>query len=153
MGQVERAHRELRPVDGRQREGDRANDSAAALDAGGLVLVRDPDIALASEDLRIGLDPDRTNSAARHRSLPPRNDRDVPRRTPRIDASGTALDAGGLVLVRDPDIALASEDLRIGLDRITVDSMPAARIARTLRPAIALSRLEMIATSQGGRRG
>lgn len=34
----------------------RANDSAAALDAGGLVLVRDPDITLVSEDLRIGLD-------------------------------------------------------------------------------------------------
>lgn len=33
----------------------RANDSAAALDAGGLVLVRDPDITLESEDLRIGL--------------------------------------------------------------------------------------------------
>ena len=34
----------------------RANDSAATLDAGGLVLVRDTEIELASEDLRIAID-------------------------------------------------------------------------------------------------
>lgn len=50
----------------------RANDSAAALDAGGLVLVRDPDIALESEDLRIGIERIEVDYVFRNRSESPR---------------------------------------------------------------------------------
>ena len=53
--------------------------------------------------------------------------------------SAAALDAGGLVLVRDPEIALESEDLRIGLRRIDVDYVfrntgPSARTVRVAFP-------------------
>lgn len=58
--------------------------------------------------------------------------------------SAAALDAGGLVLVRDPDIALASEDLRIGLDRITVDYVFRNKAAapKTLRVAFPLPAID-----------
>ncbi|MCJ2081911.1 DUF4424 family protein [Methylobacterium sp. J-090] len=49
-----------------------ANDSAAELDAGGLVLVKDPDIALTREDLRIGLDRITVRYVFRNRSGNPR---------------------------------------------------------------------------------
>ncbi|KMO43248.1 hypothetical protein VQ03_08720 [Methylobacterium tarhaniae] len=54
--------------------------------------------------------------------------------------SAAALDAGGLVLVRDPDITLASEDLRIGVDRIAVDYVfrNDAAAPKTLRIAFPL---------------
>ncbi|WP_096485242.1 DUF4424 family protein [Methylorubrum populi] len=50
----------------------RANDSAATLDAGGLVLVRDTEIELASEDLRIAIDRIDVDYAFRNRSQAPR---------------------------------------------------------------------------------
>lgn len=50
----------------------RANDSAAELDAGGLVLVKDPDIGLAREDLRIGLERITVRYVFRNRSNGPR---------------------------------------------------------------------------------
>ncbi len=50
----------------------RANDSAAELDAGGLVLVKDPEIGLAREDLRIGLDRITVRYVFRNRSASPR---------------------------------------------------------------------------------
>jgi len=50
----------------------RANDSAATLDAGGLVLVRDAEIELASEDLRIGIDRIDVDYVFRNRSKAPR---------------------------------------------------------------------------------
>jgi hypothetical protein len=49
-----------------------ANDSAAELDAGGLVLVKDPDISLLEEDLRIGLDRIGVRYVFRNRSDAPR---------------------------------------------------------------------------------
>ncbi|MCF4126580.1 DUF4424 domain-containing protein [Methylobacterium sp. SyP6R] len=72
----------------------------------------------------------------------------------RANDSAAALDAGGLVLVRDPDITLASEDLRIGLDRIAVDYVfrNGAAAPKTLRiafplPAIDGAQLSMSALS------
>lgn len=58
--------------------------------------------------------------------------------------SAAALDAGGLVLVRDPDIALASEDLRIGLDRIAVDYVfrNTSAAPKTLRIAFPLPAID-----------
>ena len=50
----------------------RANDSAATLDAGGLVLVRDAEIELASEDLRIAIDRIGVDYVFRNRSKAPR---------------------------------------------------------------------------------
>ena len=50
----------------------RANDSAAALDAGGLVLVSDPEVELVSEDLRIGVDRISVDYVFRNRSDAPR---------------------------------------------------------------------------------
>lgn len=50
----------------------RANDSAATLDAGGLVLVRDTETELASEDLRIAIDRIDVDYAFRNRSQAPR---------------------------------------------------------------------------------
>lgn len=50
----------------------RANDSAATLDAGGLVLVRDGEIELASEDLRIAIDRIDVDYVFRNRSTAPR---------------------------------------------------------------------------------
>ncbi|MET7242108.1 DUF4424 domain-containing protein [Methylobacterium sp. EM32] len=62
----------------------------------------------------------------------------------RANDSAAALDAGGLVLVRDPDITLASEDLRIGLDRIAVDYVfrNGAATAKTLRIAFPLPAID-----------
>lgn len=62
----------------------------------------------------------------------------------RANDSAAALDAGGLVLVRDPDITLASEDLRIGLDRITVDYVFRNKAAapKTLRVAFPLPAID-----------
>ncbi|WP_244473064.1 DUF4424 family protein [Methylobacterium sp. Leaf100] len=50
----------------------RANDSAAELDAGGLVLVKDRDIGLVREDLRIGLERITVRYVFRNRSASPR---------------------------------------------------------------------------------
>ncbi|PIK74673.1 hypothetical protein CS379_01295 [Methylobacterium frigidaeris] len=62
----------------------------------------------------------------------------------RANDSAASLDAGGLVLVRDPDIALASEDLRIGLDRIAVDYVfrNTAAAPKTLRIAFPLPAID-----------
>ncbi|AWB23689.1 DUF4424 domain-containing protein [Methylobacterium currus] len=62
----------------------------------------------------------------------------------RANDSAAALDAGGLVLVRDPDIALVSEDLRIGLDRIAVDYVfrNGSAAAKTLRIAFPLPAID-----------
>lgn len=70
----------------------RANDSAAALDAGGLVLVRDPDIALASEDLRIGLDRITVDYVFRNRASAPKTVR-VAFPLPAIDGAQLAMSA------------------------------------------------------------
>lgn len=50
----------------------RVNDSAAELDAGGLVLVKDPDVSLVREDLRLGLDRITVRYVFRNRSTSPR---------------------------------------------------------------------------------
>jgi hypothetical protein len=62
----------------------------------------------------------------------------------RANDSAAALETGGLVLVRDPDIALASEDLRIGLDRIAVDYVFRNRASapKTLRVAFPLPAID-----------
>ncbi|KQP51964.1 DUF4424 domain-containing protein [Methylobacterium sp. Leaf108] len=54
--------------------------------------------------------------------------------------SAAELDAGGLVLVKDPEVALVREDLTIGLDRITVRYVFRNRsaAARTLKVAFPL---------------
>jgi hypothetical protein len=70
----------------------RANDSAAALDAGGLVLIRDPEIALASEDLRIGVDRIAVDYVFRNRAAAPRTVR-VAFPLPDIDGAELSLSA------------------------------------------------------------
>ncbi|AWN38039.1 DUF4424 family protein [Methylobacterium radiodurans] len=70
----------------------RANDSAAALDAGGLVLIRDPEIELASEDLRIGVDRIAVDYVFRNRSAAPRTVR-VAFPLPDIDGAQLATSA------------------------------------------------------------
>jgi hypothetical protein len=55
----------------------------------------------------------------------------------RANDSAAELDAGGLVLVRDADIALLSEDLRVGLDRIAVDYVFRNRAAQPKRVRVA----------------
>ncbi|MDP4024855.1 DUF4424 family protein [Methylobacterium sp. NEAU 140] len=70
----------------------RANDSAAALDAGGLVLVSDPEVELVSEDLRIGVDRISVDYVFRNRSDAPRTLR-VAFPLPDIDGDALALSA------------------------------------------------------------
>ncbi len=69
-----------------------ANDSAAALDAGGLVLIRDPDIELASEDLHIGVDRIAVDYVFRNRSAAPRTVR-VAFPLPDIDGAELSMSA------------------------------------------------------------
>lgn len=69
-----------------------ANDSAAALDAGGLVLVRDPDIALESEDLRIGVERIEVDYVFRNRAAAPRTIR-IAFPLPAIDGAELSLSA------------------------------------------------------------
>lgn len=73
----------------------RANDSAAALDAGGLVLIGDPHVELASEDLRIGIDRIAVDYVFRNRSDAPRTLRVA---FPLPDIDGAALAGSALSL-------------------------------------------------------
>ena len=94
----------------------RANDSAAELDAGGLVLVKDPEIGLLREDLRIGLDRISVRYVFRNRSASPRTVR-VAFPLPPIDGAELSLSAQNL-----PDEASANF---VGFT-VTVDGVPLA---------------------------
>lgn len=73
----------------------RANDSAAELDAGGLVLVKDPDIGLVREDLRIGIDRITVRYVFRNRAASPRTVR-VAFPLPSIDGAELVVSAQSL---------------------------------------------------------